>query len=190
MSFNLKTAIATLAPTIASMLGTPLAGAGVAALLGAFGITPTGDQTKDTAAATAFVQSGNMTPEIVAAVRAADQKHLELMGQQGIDLVKIKDDYDAATDKIAADNTDSARKREEVVQDNTPKVLAGLGVILFAALIVFVATGSVTEGMRDGFWMLAGAAVSIVKDIYGYYFGSSKSSHDKDATISEIAKAP
>jgi CDP-diglyceride synthetase len=72
--------------------------------------------------------------------------------------------------------------------DNTPKVLAALGVLLFVVLIVFVATGSVTEGMRDGFWMLAGAAVSIVKDVYGYYFGSSKGSQNKDETISNLSK--
>ena len=63
MSFDLKTAIGSIAPTLATMLSGPLAGAAVSALVGAFGLGPSAgadDITK-------VMQGGTMTPETVAA---------------------------------------------------------------------------------------------------------------------------
>jgi CDP-diglyceride synthetase len=78
--------------------------------------------------------------------------------------------------------------REVSVKDSTPKVLAALAVLLFIALIAFVAAGlKPDETMRDGFWLLAGAAIATFKDVYGYYFGSSSGSHGKDETINAMA---
>lgn len=190
MSFNLKTALATLAPTLASMLGTPLAGVAVSGLLSAFGITPTGDQTKDTAAITAVVQSGNMTPEIIAAVRAADQKHLELMGQQGIDLVKIKDDYAAALDKNATDDTDSARRREIAVRDGVPRNIAYALTLGFFALLVGLFYVPIPEANKATVYTLVGGYITVWLASMQYYFGHSASGGLKDATISDIAKMP
>ena len=67
------------------MLGGPLAGTAVTALEGAFGLQAGAGPE----AITQAVQSGAMTPEVVAAMRAADQKHAEAMAQQGIDLEKL-----------------------------------------------------------------------------------------------------
>ena len=52
MAFDLRTAIGSIAPTLATMLGGPLVGGAVAALLPAFGITSTGDQSRDLGAIT------------------------------------------------------------------------------------------------------------------------------------------
>lgn len=190
MSFNLKTAIATLAPTLASMLGTPFAGMAVSSLLGAFGITPTGDQAKDTAAITTVMQSGNMTPDIIAAVRVADQKHSELMGQQGIDLTKVKNDFEASMEKIAADDTDSARKREMAVRDNVPRNIAYFLTAGFAALMVGLFVVVIPEPNKATVFTLVGGYVTVWLSSMQYYFGHSASGQIKDATIAEIAKAP
>jgi hypothetical protein len=89
---SLATMLASAAPTLATMLGGPFAGAAVTALEGAFGLQPgTGAD-----AITKVVQTGGMTPEIMAAVRAADQKHAEVLGQQGIDLAKLNSDHEQA----------------------------------------------------------------------------------------------
>lgn len=80
----------------------------------------------------------------------------------------------------------SAKQR---YKDNTPAVLAGIAVAGFVGLIVLVICWfAPAEAMRDGFWMLAGAAIATYKDVYGYYFDSSAGSRGKDATIADLSK--
>ena len=124
MGFDLKGAIGSIAPTLATMLGGPLAGAAVSALTGAFGLTSTGDQSKDLGAISDVVQNGAMTPDMISQVRAADQKHLEIIGQQGVDLAKLNADHEAAMAQISVGDVASARQREVAVKDSTPRVLA------------------------------------------------------------------
>jgi hypothetical protein len=122
MAFDLKSALTSIAPTLATMLAGPFAGTAVAALESACGLT----QGSGTDAITKVIQGGGMTPEITAAIRAADQKHAETMGQQGIDLAKINLDFEAAQDKVAADDRDSARKMEIAKHSVWPGVLSAL----------------------------------------------------------------
>lgn len=174
---KVKKAVGTVAPWLAATLGTPVAGVAVKALCDVLGVS--GDSgTPDTVTAAL----AGATPQQLQDLHIADQRHAEFMQQIGYANLQ-------ALEAIAAQDWDSARKREEVVRDNTPKVLAALSVLLFIALLWFVSTGQVVEGMRDGFWMLSGAAISIVKDVYGYYFGSSAGSHAKDDTIAVQAGA-
>lgn len=190
MSFDLKQAIGSIAPTLATMLGGPLAGAAVSALAGAFGITATGDQAKDTAAITTVMQSGNMTPDIIAAVRSADQKHLEIIGQQGIDLVKLNADHDSAMSQIDAGDRDSARKREETVRDNTPQVLAYLLTLGFFGTLAFMMVGEIPPTGHDVLLIMVGALGTAWTGMIAYFYGSTASGRTKDATIAEIAKSP
>jgi hypothetical protein len=169
-------AVATIAPWIAGTLGTPVAGVAVKALVDVFGLT--GPQTTPDNVIAALAGA---SPQQLQDLRSAEQKHQEFMMQIGYDNI------DRLTNAEVADR-DGARRREEVVKDRTPSVLAALAVILFLCLLVFVAAGqSPNAAMQAGFWMLAGASVSVLKDVYGYYFGSSKGSQDKDATISKLS---
>ena len=122
MSFDLKTALGSIAPTLAMMLGGPLAGTAVSGLLAAFGIDSTGDQGKDVAAITKVVQGGAMTPDIIAAVRKADQDHAEKMGQQGIDLQRIAADHDKAILQGQVDALTAVNKtmQAEATSDHWP----------------------------------------------------------------------
>ena len=72
------------------------------------------------------MQTGAMTPDVMAAVRKADQDHEEKLKQMGIDLVKINADHSDAQAKIDADDRDSARKREMSLKDITTPALAWL----------------------------------------------------------------
>ena len=64
MAFDLKSAITTIAPTLAGMLGGPLAGTAVVALEGALGLS----QGAGTDAVTNVLQSGAVSPDQIAAV--------------------------------------------------------------------------------------------------------------------------
>ena len=132
MAFDLKSALASIAPTLATMMGGPLLGTAVTALESAFNLAPG----SGVDAITKVVQTGGMTPDIIAAVRAADQKHAEIMGQQGIDLAKMNLDFESAQTKVVIEDRIDARKsnagRKEV-WDIAVVILA-----TFAVLMAFV----------------------------------------------------
>ena len=182
MSFDLKTAIGSIAPTLATMLGGPLAGAAVSAIAGAFGINPQSSADE----VTKEVQSG-MTPETIAAVRAADQKHAEILGQQGIDLVKLNADHEAAMAAIDASDRDSARKRETAIGGWTTPTLAWLVVTASVALGTAVVMGYVTKDPAQGTLVgtVLGYVFSEAKQVLAYYFGSSAGSRAKDEIIAQ-----
>lgn len=186
MNFNLKTAIGSIAPTLATMLGGPLAGTAVAALEGAFGLTAGAGADAVTSAA-----SAGMSPEAIAAVRAADQKHLEQLQQQQIDVDQINADYDKAMAATDAGDRDSARKREMAIRGFTTPALAWLIVSSSVALAVAVVTGHVTDDPKQA--VLVGTVIGYMfnesKSVLAYYFGSSAGSARKDDTIQAQAKA-
>ena len=190
MAFDLKTAIGSFAPTIATMLGGPLAGTAVNALVGAFGLTSTGDTGKDTAAITAIVQNGTMTSEVISAVRLADQKHAEIMSQQGIDLAKLNADHDAAMAQVDAGDRDSARKRETSVKDWTPRVLAYLVTCGFFSLLGYMVTRTTPSGSEQILDTMIGTLGTAWVGIITYYFGSSAGSDKKTDLIAQANAIP
>ena len=132
------------------------------------------------------MQTGAMTPEVIAAVRAADQKHAEIMGQQGIDLAKLNADHDAAMETTVAADRDSARKLQIAAPSYWPGILSAtttlaiLGVIgarMYGANLPNDPTtvqliGSLTTG-----WGVAMA----------YWFGTTRSSSEKNALLAQSA---
>ncbi len=96
---------------------------------------------------------------------------------------------DIDLERINAGDRDSARKREAAVGDKTTRNLAylivlGGGVMIGCTLAGFTKVDSVLAGT------LIGYAVSEMKQVLTYYFGSSAGSKDKDNTLAEIAKQP
>ena len=199
MAFDLKTAIGSFAPTLATMLGGPLAGTAVNALVGAFGLTSSGDQSKDLGAITAVVQNGTMTPEVIAAVRAADQKHLEIMGEQSIDLVKLNADHETASAQVDAEDRASARNREVSLKDNTPSTLAyaliggfiGISVLQLIALMFFPIQAA---AIPQSGWLLigqiSGYLANEAKMAGSYYFGTSAGSDKKTDLLAQANALP
>lgn len=187
MDFNLKTALGSIAPTLATMLGGPLAGTAVTALCSAFGLAP-GAGADDV---TRIVQSG-MTPETIAAVRAADQKHQEVLAQQGIDLQRLNADHEAAMAQIDATDRDSARKREISVGGMTTPALAWLVVAASVGLGTAIVMGEVTRDPTQS--TLVGTVIGYVfseaKQVLAYYFGSSAGSRAKDELLANAPAPP
>ena len=93
--------------------------------------------------------------------------------------------------QITEEDRDSARKREVEIAKTGRKnyamsILAGLAVLGMAWLTYFTFNHDIRE--RELAFMIVGFAIAIVKDIYGYYFGSSAGSADKSDTISRLSK--
>jgi len=182
MNFNFKTAIGSIAPMLATMLGGPLAGTAVTALEGALGLTPGAGADGVTAAVAA-----GMTPEQISAVRGADQTHAERLKQMDIDVVKMNEDFASAM--VVADNADraSARDREIKVGGLTTPALAWTVIAGFATILGLRVNGMIADdsATNDMITSLRDALMLVL----AYYFGSSRGSQAKDATIASQAKS-
>lgn len=185
MNFKqLATSIASFAPTLATMLGGPLAGTAVSALAGALGLKPDADADEVTQA----IQAGTLTPDQIVAIRAADQKHAEVVKQQEIDLAKLNADHEEAFAKDAADDTANARGREIVVKDYTPQILAYFVIAFTALLEGWVLTHGIPDAVDK---ILAGRILGTLDSaallVMGYYFGTSAGSAANREVINKIA---
>jgi hypothetical protein len=187
---SLATAISSFAPTLATMLGGPLAGTAVTALESAFGLK----QGAGADAVTQVVQTGSMTPDQMAAVRAADQKHAEIISQQQIDLAKLNADAQTA---FAADDTAdraSARALEMATHDWIPGFLAvGVTAGFFGVLGYVMHVGLKQIGTGQGgeaVLLLLGSLGTAWTAIVSYYFGSSAGARRSSEALAKIAAAP
>jgi hypothetical protein len=175
---KVKSAIGQIAPWIAGSFGTPAMGVAVSGLCSILGL----DSKNATPDSISAAMAG-ATPEQLLALKQSDLKHQEFMAQLGYDsLTKLA--------QATVDDRTSARLREVQTKDSTtPRVLAALSIIAFGCLLYYVSNGSTpNQAMHDTFMLLTGAAVALVKDVYGYYFGSSAGSQAKDETISKLSQ--
>jgi hypothetical protein len=166
--------VGAVAPTIAKTLGGPLAGAAVAALSKAV----LGKDGGTHAEIEAALQSA--TPEVLAAIRKADQDFEAEMGRQGIDL-----------ERINAEDRNSARQREVQANDSwTPRILAGVVITGFFAAVGYVLSGKV--GLTGEQGTLVGVLIGYVSakadQVVSYYFGSSAGSKAKTDALTRASK--
>lgn len=165
-----------LAPTIATGLLGPVGGLAVQALEQAFGMAP-GSADADGGAALTKAVLG-MTPETAAAMRKADQDFAVAMERLKINV-----------DELAQKDRDSARNMQIQTKDITPRILAAAIVGGFFLLLALMAFFKLPEANHDVLLTLLGSLGASVTAVVGFYFGSSASSRDKDATIKDLKKA-
>jgi hypothetical protein len=150
MSFleKAKDVLITVAPTLASAFGTPMAGVATKAVIAALGLK------KDA--------TDGEVEQAMLELKKADQEFLIKMKELDIDLTKI----------VLGDK-DSARRREIETKDSTTKVLAYIICTLYVGVQLFLLTHVIDNDMKEMVMRALGTLDAILGLVFSYYFGSS-----------------
>jgi len=163
--------VKTVAPSLATAVGGPLAGMATRAISDALLGKPDGteDELIDAAA--------KATPDQLLALKKAEQEFAVRMRELEIDLQRID----------AADRS-SAREREVKTGDWTPKALAGAVTLgFFGVLGYMIAYGLPTQG-GEALLVMLGTLGTAWGGIVSYYFGSSAGSKEKSEAMSRMVR--
>ncbi len=171
MAFDWKAPLRLLAPTVATALGGPMAGAAVAALSNK--LLGKADGSQDEIAA---VISG-AKPEDLLKLKELEVEFKEHMAALGIEL-----------EKLEVDDRKSARERQVSMKDWVPSVLALTIVASLMVMMGLMFSHVIPEKNHDVFLNLIGILEGAVLSVMNFEFGSSRSSREKDAVLGRMVK--
>lgn len=158
--------IGTVAPTIATALGGPLAGMAVRAVSVALLGHDAGSE------ADIMTALGQATPDQLSALKKIDADFKVQMKSLDIDL-----------ERIASDDRDSARKMQVETRDWIPRALA-VGVTAgFFGILIWILIYGLPESGKESLLLLLGALQTAWTGIVSFYFGSSAGSQKKDQLL-------
>lgn len=160
-----KSIVTTIAPTVASALGGPLAGAAVVAIGDLMGISePTQDKIKDT------IENGQLTGEQVAAIRQLDAKLKAEESERGFKYAELE-----------FKDRDSARRAS--VDGGTAKLMFAMSVTLLLVtlgcelVVLFVGYPPALPDIVVG--RILGLMDSVALMVLAYHYGTSSGSARK-----------
>lgn len=171
-SIDWKSIVRSVAPTIASALGGPLAGMAVSAISQALLGKADGSESE---VAAAIAKTNN--PDMLLKLKQAENDFAAKMKQLDVDL-----------EKIAADDRANARQREAALRDKTPTILAYVYTIGYFVVLSVVWGSEVAANTRETFNILLGILSAAEIGIITYYFGSSAGSSRKSDTIDRLTE--
>lgn len=161
----------TIAPTIATALGGPLAGVAVEVVGAAMGWK---DATKESVVDA--ISKGQLSGDQVLALKQAE-----------IDLKAKEQELGFKFAELDIRDRDSARQREMSVKDNTNTVLAYTVVGAFVALVAGTMLGwARVDSALAG--TLVGYLSAKAEQVLAYYFGSTKGSFEKSRLLAQASE--
>ena len=154
--------IESIAPTIASCLGGPLAGLAVEAVSKAIGVDPSAVQ--DT------INSGKLTADQIASIQSAEIALKSKAQEMNLDF-----------EQLAVEDRKSAREMQTTTRSWIPPVLA-VGVTGgFFGILFGLMYGQIQHAPQID--IMLGSLGTAWTGIIGFYFGSSASSQNKDTLL-------
>jgi hypothetical protein len=155
-----------LAPTIASVIGGPLAGSGVSALEKLFGLTPESKASTDNRLDTVAASISGATPQQLEDMRKCDQDYAVAMAQAG-----FKDAETLASLKVQ--DTVSARTMQTTNRSIVPAWLTFVITIGFFGLLVGLFCAPVPETSRALIYSATGTLGTVWLVVVHFWFGST-----------------
>ena len=171
MKLDWKAIVGTVAPTLATALGGPLAGVAVKTIAGKLLDRP--DATAE---------------EVEQAVLGADPQTLVRLKEIDAEFKKSMTDAGVKLEQIAADDRANARAREIQVKDHTPAILAYVVTIGFFGTLAFMLINGKPATGGDALLVMLGSLGTAWAAIIAYFFGSSAGSRKKDEAISQMVR--
>lgn len=172
-----KDTLGKLAPTAASALGGPLAGAAVSALGELFGISePTQDKIK------VAIENGSLTGEQITGLRQLEMKLKAEEAERGFRYAELE-----------FKDRDSARSRDaEIVKAGKRNYRADTMFLLAVTVIVGLVyliwkDPNINEFMKGVVTLVLGRFLGYLDNIYSFEFGTTRGSQNKDSTIDKLA---
>ena len=149
----------TIAPTIATALGGPLAGLAVDAVSKAIGIDPKDVQ--------ATISEGKLTSDQIMAIKQAEIQMAARAQEMGLDFAKLGNE-----------DRKSAREMQAETRSYIPAILAISVTVGFFGILI----GMMTETFKtsDALMLMLGSLGTAWTGIIAFYFGSSAGSQAKD----------
>lgn len=197
---DIANVLETLAPTIATALGTPVLGGAVVALESVFGLTPTATASMDDRQAAIATAVQGATPEQLAAVRKADQDYAARMVEAGFANKEALAKLEIQETQTFVQDTADARRANasnERVFWLGVVILGTFGGIMFASLwgAYALLTGQLPVkdvamvGMVSGFvGTIIGYVSANAQQVVSFFFGSSKGSEQKTDAMATAFK--
>jgi len=149
----------TIAPTIATALGGPLAGLAIEAVSKAIGIDPKDVQST--------ISEGKLSSDQIMLLKQAEIDMAARAQEMGLDFAKLN-----------VEDRKSAREMQVATKSWIPAVLAISVTIGFFGILI----GMMTENFKtsDALMLMLGSLATAWTGIVAFYFGSSASSQNKD----------
>lgn len=158
----------TIAPTIATALGGPLAGLAVDAVSKAIGIDPKDVQ--------ATINEGKLTADQIMLLKQAEIDMAARAQEMGLDFAKLN-----------VEDRKSAREMQAETRSYIPAILAVTVTVGFFGILV----GMMTETFKtsDALMLMLGSLGTAWTGIIAFYFGSSAGSQAKDDLLHQSTPA-
>ena len=156
--------IESIAPTVASCLGGPLAGLAIEGVSKALGIDA--DKVQET------INSGKMTSDQIAALQLAETNLKAKAQELGLDF-----------EQLAIQDRKSARDMQISTNSFIPPVLSVMIVVAWAAIQFFLLTHVIEPTMRELIARVLGTLDGALMLVLSFYFGSSSGSQNKDSML-------
>jgi hypothetical protein len=165
---KLRSLIATVAPTIATALGGPLAGVAVGAVSDAV-----------------LGRADGTEAEVAAALARADPAVLERLKAAEQDFAIKMRRLDVEVDRIDAADRADARARHTATKDPATPALAFLITVGFFGTLAYAMIHGLPESGREAMLVLLGALGAAWAAVVNYYFGTSNGARRTSDAINE-----
>jgi len=153
-----------IAPTIATAMGGPLAGMAVEAISKAIGVDPS--RVQET------INSGKMTADQIASLQTAEIALKARAQEMGLDF-----------EKLAVADRSSARQMQMTTGSFVPPLLSVMIVIAWSTIQWFLLTHVIESSMRELVARVLGTLDGALMLVLSFYFGSSAGSSAKDQLL-------